>query len=152
MKCPNCGSTDCKKLTEIVKQGTAVTASKTSAAGISLDGSVGFGGAKTKGVSVTAAAKEAEFTAKESDGSWIGAFLVLVAMGLTYGVAVLNHQYTGWDWGWWYLAVWFFFFVLLMQTPLGKLSDRREERAKKEKEDYFKTWKCRSCGHQWVKS
>ena len=121
-----------------MKQGTAATASKTSAAG-NITGRIGwFGGAKNKGVSVTTEAKEAEFTAKESDGSWIGAFLLLVAMGLTYGVMVLNYQYTGWEWGWWYLAVWFFFFVLLMQTPLGKLAERREERAKKRRKTTLK--------------
>lgn len=152
MKCPYCGSTECKKLTEIVKQGTSGTLSKTGGVGVSLDGSVGLGSASTKGMSVTDEALEATFEAKKDDGSWLGAIMILIALGLTYGVGVINHQVTGWKWGWWYVAVFFVFWCLLLATPLGKTAEKLEKSAEKEKADYLKTWKCRSCGHQWVES
>jgi len=165
MKCPECNSNDCAKLSQIVAAGTTDTVANTQSKGI---GSTGFAFAdSTKHeMSMTEEAKSAVYVKKNArkDGSsFLTNLYGIIALVLaTYIALSATNVWKLYNVEWyWDLLIWAVIggVVLIglekIHPAFAKAEAEQGSEAlkiRKEARDYEKTWKCRACGHRWIKS
>tara|TARA_B110000908_G_C9975306_1_gene323031 strand:+ start:67 stop:576 length:510 start_codon:yes stop_codon:yes gene_type:complete len=163
MKCPECKSSDCAKLSEIVAAGTTDTYANTKSSGI---GSMGFTfvDSQKHEMSMTEEAKSAvhvEKKAKKDGTSFLTNVYGIIAFVVATYIALSATNVWGlYDVEWyWDVLIWAVMFVSVLMglekiypafTKAEAEQGSEALKIRKEARDYEKSWKCRACSHRWI--
>lgn len=82
LTCPNCGSSDVRRLPLIYEAGVSQITTRTTGVGVTLGGAVGVGGARSKGISQTELAHRVAPPAKRSQRGATWAMVLGLIIGL----------------------------------------------------------------------
>jgi ribosomal protein L7/L12 len=140
--CPSCGSTDVVKASVAYEQGVHRSASTTAGLGVGTGGTVGLGGGRTRGTSVSLAAQRNAPPQPSTLPATVG-------MAVWLGVIVLGYSFSHIPGTWWAAPLVGLVLGLVAALRTGAVTERddREKRVV-----YADTWYCNRCGHQFWRS